>query len=347
MKSQLILAAFTSALASNGSEPPTEIIFIPEGQHQITATVDGKPGTITVNVPASKGAEITARLQAALAQRHAGNVRPHFAFQHQTGAASGIPQSFRYQPGTGIMCAVDWSGSGAAAIQNRDFSYFSPVFLMGDDGTPDSLPEKGELGSLVNEPAFRSMPRIAAADASGILPVGMPGSATEQIEARAQRMVSAGEAGDIDEAIGRVVASDPALYRVSCGEKIRPEIAAEIQEMLKAMEPTAREKLQAIADEIYLKGEAQSETDAMVKAVQMNPLLYQNKVDEQEEIARKAFTGKAAPSKSSPGKVAAGYFEARAQTLVSAGDAKDIDEAYGLVAAADPEAYSAYLKSLA
>jgi phage I-like protein len=161
----LITAALASSLASIGNEPPAEIVFLPEGEHQITATVDGKPKTITVNVPASKGDEIAQRLQSSLTERHAGNVRPHLAFQHQVGAASGIPQKFRYQPGKGVMLAVDWSGSGAAAIRNKDYSFFSPVFLMEEDGTPGTLPEKGEVGSLVNEPAFRSMPRIAAADA--------------------------------------------------------------------------------------------------------------------------------------------------------------------------------------
>jgi phage I-like protein len=166
MKS-LITAAFASSITSIGGEPPAEIVYLPEGDHQITATVDGKPKTINVSVPAARGADIAQRLQSSLAERQSGNVRPHLAFQHQVGAASGIPKSFRYEPGKGIMCAVDWSGSGAAAIRNKDFSYFSPVFLLGDDGTPDSLPAKGELGSLVNEPAFRSMPRIAASDASG------------------------------------------------------------------------------------------------------------------------------------------------------------------------------------
>jgi hypothetical protein len=345
MKTQLILAAFTSALSSAGGKPPDEIVYLPEGEHQITATVDGKPKTIKVNVPASKGPEITARLQSALSQRHSSNVRPHFAFQHQTGAASGIPQSFRYEPGVGIMCSVDWSGSGAAAISNKDFSYFSPVFLLGDDGTPDSLPEKGELGSLVNEPAFRSMPRIAAADASGIGIVGKPGSATAQIEAAAERLVVAGDVDDLNEAIGIVVARNPDLYRASCSEPIRPETLREIESMVEHLEPTAWEELRRLTDEIYLKGEATSEADAWVFAIQRNPLLFQQWRDDQKEYFKECHKdfGKSA------GTVSAGNssVESKARALVSAGQAKDMDEAIGLVCASDPTAYSEYLKTLA
>jgi hypothetical protein len=37
---------------------------------------------------------------------------------------------------------------------DKDFSYFSPTFLLDDDGTPAGLPGRGPLGALVDEPAF-------------------------------------------------------------------------------------------------------------------------------------------------------------------------------------------------
>jgi hypothetical protein len=239
------------------------------------------------------------------------------------------------------MCSVEWSGSGAAAIRNKDFSYFSPVFLLGTDGTPDSLPEKGELGSLVNEPAFRSMPRIAAADASRALLVVKPGTATAEIEAKAQEMVTAGEASNLSDAICRVVASEPELYRASCGEKhaIRPEIEAEIDAMMERLEPSAHEKLSEIADELYLRGEAKSSTDAKYFAIERNPHLYQEMRDSQDEYMRTHGQPDSKPVKASD-------FESKAKALVAAGDAKDIDEAFGIVAASDPTAYSEYLKTL-
>jgi phage I-like protein len=57
------------------------------------------------------------------------------------------------------------TGAGKAAIEGKDFSYLSPSFLIDDNGIPSGLPERGPLAALVNEPAFREIPRIAASDA--------------------------------------------------------------------------------------------------------------------------------------------------------------------------------------
>jgi small-conductance mechanosensitive channel len=57
---------------------------------------------------------------------------------------------------------VDWTSAGRAAIEGRDYSYFSPTFLVSKDGIPTGLTGRGEIGSLVNDPAFEEIPRIAA-----------------------------------------------------------------------------------------------------------------------------------------------------------------------------------------
>ena len=159
----LISAALASAFAEG---VPSEIVYIPEGEHTITPWVDGKPKTITVKVPADKGPAIAAMLQAALAKREKSNVRPWFDFEHKGGAASALPKSFRYEAGKGVMCGVEWTGTGRKALEGKDFSYLSPTFLIDDDGYPDGLPERGPLAALLNEPAFREIPRIAASDAA-------------------------------------------------------------------------------------------------------------------------------------------------------------------------------------
>lgn len=334
MKS-LVTAGLASALAQGSI--PSEIVYFPEGDNTITATVDGAPKSILVRVPPHRGHEIAATFQAALAKRQSENVRPHFGFDHKPGAASALPKSFRYEPGVGVMASVEWTGAGRAGIEGRDWSYFSPTFLVEEDGVPSGLPEKGELGSLVNNPAFRNIQRIAASDASAMI---VSGSATSQIEARAQQLVSAGQATDLDDGISQIVAQEPALYRVSCAEKIRPEIAKEITEILEGMEPSARAKLSEIADEIYLKGEAGTETDAMVMAIQRNPTLYQQWRDDQQETFEKH-------NPKPPSKVGASGFEAKAQALVTAGQARNLSDALVMVFAADPDSYNAYLKSLA
>ncbi|MBK1884764.1 hypothetical protein JIN85_20295, partial [Luteolibacter pohnpeiensis] len=146
---------------------PTEIVYIPEGEHAIHPTVDGKPKEITVKVPPQRGAAIAASLQADLSRRLADNVRPIIDFDHKhRGPAAGIPASFRYEAGKGIVMALDWTRAGREAIEGKDFSYFSPEFLLNEDGTPGGLPSRGPLGTLCNNPAFRTIPRIAASDAA-------------------------------------------------------------------------------------------------------------------------------------------------------------------------------------
>lgn len=109
----LITAAFASLIPDGA---PGEIVYIPEGCHQINPTVNGKPKAITVDVSAAKGVQIAASLQAALADRQQSNVRPWFDFEHKAGASSGLPQSFRYEPGKGVMCALEWTEIGRAHV---------------------------------------------------------------------------------------------------------------------------------------------------------------------------------------------------------------------------------------
>jgi phage I-like protein len=167
-----LVTAFASILPDGGL--PNEIVYLPEGSHTITPYVDGKAQTITVNVEAAKGSDIAATLQTALDQRKQSNVRAWFDFEHKGGKASALPTGFRYEPGQGVMCALEWTGAGKEAIEGKDFSYFSPTFLIDESGIPAGLPNRGPLGALVNEPAFREIPRIAASDAVEISPNKKP-----------------------------------------------------------------------------------------------------------------------------------------------------------------------------
>ena len=159
---RVITSAFTSAVPRTA---PGELVFIPAGSSKINATVNGKPGEITVHVSAGNGAAIAATLQAALTKRLESTVRPRLAFDHsKTGPASGHPESFSFDPARGIILSANWSNSGRTAIEGGDYGYFSPTFLIDDQGQPCGLPDKGEIGSLVDEPAFRGIGLIAAAD---------------------------------------------------------------------------------------------------------------------------------------------------------------------------------------
>jgi phage I-like protein len=160
----LVSASFTSAIPKSA---PGEIVYIPVGSSTITPSVNGKPQKVTVNVPAEKGNEIAARMQKALERRLAGSVRPRLAFDHAaTGPAAGHPKGFSFDPARGLILSLDWSNSGRSAIEGGDYGYFSPSFLMGENGEPVGLSDIGEIGSLVDEPAFRSIGLIAANDLS-------------------------------------------------------------------------------------------------------------------------------------------------------------------------------------
>lgn len=175
-----ITAAFANALP----EAPGSIVFIPEGESTITPYVNGKPQSVVVKLDASNGASIAEKLNAQLAARHAANVRPWLDFEHKGGKASGIPKAFSYVEGRGITMDVEWTNAGKQAIEGKDFSYFSPTFLIADDGTPQGIPERGALGGLVNEPAFRNIPRIAASDATNHQPTNQTSTMSKLINAK-------------------------------------------------------------------------------------------------------------------------------------------------------------------
>ncbi len=144
----------------------TRIMYIPEGSHGINPTVDGKPGSIVSKVSAERGEAIVEALNKSLGKRHAKNVRPIIDFDHKdSGPAAALPTAFVYEEGKGVMMDVEWTATGTASIEGKDYSYFSPVYNMDrNTGEPIGLPSSGPIGALVNDPAFREIEKIAAAN---------------------------------------------------------------------------------------------------------------------------------------------------------------------------------------
>jgi phage I-like protein len=137
---------------------PTAIQYMPPGQTSITPSVNGVSRTITVNVTPKTASALQADLKKLLGQ----NVRPFVDFDHAGGAAAAIPKRFFWTEAEGVMLELDWTNAGKTAVSGRDYSYFSPTFLVSEAGDPSGLPSSGAIGSLVNNPAFRSIRRIAA-----------------------------------------------------------------------------------------------------------------------------------------------------------------------------------------
>jgi len=143
------------------SEKPS-IVFIPEGENEISATVNGQAGVVTVKMNPDKKDEITAKFQADLEAKLSQTVRPYLDFDHEMKVASALPKRFFYEDGKGLMLEIEWTGKGKQAVEAKDYSYFSPVFNLSDDGIPMGLTPKTAIGGLVNDPAFRTYKPIAA-----------------------------------------------------------------------------------------------------------------------------------------------------------------------------------------
>jgi len=347
-----LVTAFAAFQFDHSQPAPAEICYLPEGDSEITPFVDGKAQAITVKVAAASGIAIAATLQAALAERQKANVRPWFDFEHKGGASSALPQSFRYEAGKGVMCAVEWTGAGRQAIEGKDYSYFSPTFLIGDDGVPSGLPSRGPLGALVNEPAFREIPRIAAADAEQLTKPNEPTAMSKLIFAALA--ISAAHA---DAETLAVQAIDSMKNDAESKKKRIAELECELAELNKA-----NDKMKADCADA-----AKKRADDLVKAAVADGRIAPKDEDKQNKFRAKIEAGdtfaeeilaqlpkiagtedltksivNAGASKKEP----ATGFEGKAAALVTAGQAKTLDEAFCIVAAADPSAYSDYLKSV-
>lgn len=157
-KADIYVLASAMPLSSEGGVPD-EIVYMPEGTHTVHCRVNFEAATRSIKI----GPELLEPMQASLEKRLKRNVRPHGGFDHQEGKASFIPKAFRYEPGRGLMLAVEWTRAGREAVEGRDYSYFSPSFITAKGkNVPIGLTEHGEIGSLVNNPAFEQIERIAA-----------------------------------------------------------------------------------------------------------------------------------------------------------------------------------------
>lgn len=344
---RIITAAFTSAVPKNA---PGEIVYIPVGSSKINATVSGKPGEITVNVPTEKGAAIAATLQAALAKRLSSPVRPRLAFDHQrTGPASGHPTSFSFDPARGIILSAGWSNSGRAAIEGGDYGYFSPTFLIDEDGTPSGLPDKGEIGSLVDEPAFRSIGLIAAADAD--LTETKPSNTMSKLIFAALAISAAAENAET-EAVNAIsalkVEATDAKQKLVILEAANAEMKAKVEAAEASVKVANDKRLDSKVEAVFAAGKAAPKDEVTRKAlrelVEASEVIFDNHVATLP--AKFASLDKSIVTAADGKVVQASDFEGKAKALVTAGQAKTIDEAFGLVAAADPSSYSDYLTTL-
>lgn len=350
----LIHASFSQEINIDG----TSQVYIPEGTHEITPSVNGKPKKITVRVPPGKGEAIAQALQESFDARNKTNpVRAIFDFDHKdTGPAAAIPTRFFYQKGKGIMVERELTGSGRKALKSKDYSYFSPTFLVDERGIPVGVPERGPLGALVNDPAFRNIPRIAAKEAQ---------TETKPTNTTMNHLVSCGllsEAeGAKDDAVTlatkRVTAMRSDTHKIEALNEEVTNLTSERDDLKQKLEAAEADinKVKtenantliatAVADgRIAAKDEGtqkfwlgciMNQGDSAVKALDALPKKH-------ESITNPVVSAKQG-DKVSEG---SNSLLTAADALVKAGSCEDRDEAIAEVAAKNPELYQSYCEAL-
>lgn len=142
---------------------PSEIQYMPPGTHTISASRDGKPSKMSVTVDAATVDRLNTSLATLRGQGH----EPFIDFNHDDKNAAGWLQSFSWggdDPKTGgVRAKINWSGSGKAAVESRDYRKFSPTFLLSKEG--QIVGTDVNAGGLVNRPAFTSIAPVMARSA--------------------------------------------------------------------------------------------------------------------------------------------------------------------------------------
>lgn len=160
----------TSVAIVAAKEAPLEIQWMPPGRSKINASVNGKPGAVEVNVDASQAQRVAAELQQLRAKAAAGETdEPFFDYNHDDNGASARPTEF-YWGGDdpkkgGIRAKLEWTASGKAAVEGKEYSRFSPTFAITKNG---DIRLKGvNLGGLVNRAAFTNIAPILSRQSGG------------------------------------------------------------------------------------------------------------------------------------------------------------------------------------
>jgi hypothetical protein len=204
--SQVVYAAATVDLEG---ETPNEIIFMPKADEiTIRPMVGGRPRTVSLKVDAA-AAET---LQADLTRRLSEAIEPYAGFDHQRGPKSFVPKAFKWDEERGVVLEVDWSQKGKDDVAGRNYSYFSPTFLLSGKKVA-GLPDTGEVGSLTNDPAFRvDKMKIAASAADDNEGENMAAKVAERLVEL--EVITAEQADDEDMVVKAVTGLHEALATV-------------------------------------------------------------------------------------------------------------------------------------
>jgi phage I-like protein len=160
-ETQDIVHAISTLLPDD--ELPEEIQYLPPGTHSITATKNGKPAELTLEVDA-KTADLLQYSFKRITEKD--NEQIFIDFNHDDGEASGWITGFYWagaDPETGgVRAKVEWTAAGQEALQGRNFRKFSPTFTLNSKGEIEGTTLNA--GGLVNRPAFKDITPIVASE---------------------------------------------------------------------------------------------------------------------------------------------------------------------------------------
>lgn len=184
------------ALPIGEQSAPEWIMYLPGGEHTAEATVDGKPEAITYIVDEATAKALNASLQTVLS---AEGPEPFLSFDHAPTStkASAWPREFAWKDGA-VKCRVEWTPAGADAVTVRakgqlpTYRYFSPSFRFDRRSRKITGIDLPEAGSLVNDPAFRAIAKVTAAQTDVAAPaVPNPNKPTMNYEKIAKAAMAA------------------------------------------------------------------------------------------------------------------------------------------------------------
>lgn len=160
------MSTLITTVSGNNGEAPAAILWAPRGEHTIKCSLNGQPGTCVVRVTP----DCVERLNADLEAKLAGNVKPVGLYDHEMGPASYKPARFVWDEEKGVVLELEgWTEQGKKDVEGGNYGYHSPRFRR-DKGTGEIkglIPDVIEIGSLVNDPAFDEIERIAASRTEG------------------------------------------------------------------------------------------------------------------------------------------------------------------------------------
>lgn len=260
---KLVAVAPCSVVMAADAKPdaqlPSELVWMPKGDHDISAsTMAGSYWSGLVRCDELGASVVKASYDRVLAS----GLRVWIDCNHDDGAATAWVRGFSWDPARGIIAAIEWTPLGEECLREKRFYSFSPTFWVDwESGRVSGLVEGHAAGGLVNAPAFgAAMPALIAARLGGAessinpAPGGSPGNHNAHTSMNREKMLKVLAALAVTVPADASDTQVAALYAQHAGAQPAADAAREIT--------TLREQLMALQSSA-----AKPEEHAAIKAM--------------------------------------------------------------------------------